>query len=229
MPRPQPQRLGKRARAGLCDRQAGFSLVELMIAIVLLLVGVVAVAQLIPIAIGTNLANRNDSSALIIAQRQMEQMAAQMLTVGNPAANADYAFVNNFLPAGTVPNNVVNVGQAPPCPGMQASNCAGPVPPNNTVRGANLVGGTLNIDWGQAFAAVPAGYRNQFRTPEGFLYETRWNVTTFFANFNGVIQPVAKRIIISTRGGQPIGAAGGSPGEQLLPATVVTYVGERWQ
>lgn len=66
--------------------QAGFSLVELLIAIAVLLVGIVAVAQLIPMAMTSNFKNRNDSTGLIAAQRQLEEMARQNLDTQMPGA-----------------------------------------------------------------------------------------------------------------------------------------------
>jgi type II secretory pathway pseudopilin PulG len=66
-------------------------MVELLIAILIMLVGIVSVAQLVPMAIDTNFRNRNDSTALIAAQRLLEQMAAQPLdvqsTVQSPGIN----------------------------------------------------------------------------------------------------------------------------------------------
>lgn len=59
--------------------ERGFTLTEVLIAIVILLVGIVAVAQLVPASIGSNSANRNDSSALVFAQRQMDQFLNQPL------------------------------------------------------------------------------------------------------------------------------------------------------
>jgi len=53
--------------------QQGFTLIELMIAIVVLVVGVVSVAQLVPAAIFLNSRNRSDSSSLVYAQREMDQ------------------------------------------------------------------------------------------------------------------------------------------------------------
>ena len=47
---------------------AGFTMIELLIAIVILLIGVVAVAQLVPNAIRSDFRNRYDSTALILAQ-----------------------------------------------------------------------------------------------------------------------------------------------------------------
>jgi prepilin-type N-terminal cleavage/methylation domain-containing protein len=55
----------------------GFTLIELMIAIVVLVVGVVSVAQLVPAAIFLNSRNRFDSSSLVYAQREMDQFVNQ--------------------------------------------------------------------------------------------------------------------------------------------------------
>ena len=61
-------------------RQRGFTLIELMISTIVLLVGVVAVAQLVPAAIFLNSRNRSDSSSLVYAQREMDQFVNQPLT-----------------------------------------------------------------------------------------------------------------------------------------------------
>lgn len=61
-------------------RQAGFTLIELAIATVVLLVGVVAVMQLVPNAMQSNLRSRTDSTAVVVAQRQLDQMLSQPVT-----------------------------------------------------------------------------------------------------------------------------------------------------
>ena len=66
-------------RRGARRNQRGFTITEVLIAIVILLVGIVAVAQLVPASIGSNSANRNDSAALVFAQRQMDQFLNQPL------------------------------------------------------------------------------------------------------------------------------------------------------
>jgi prepilin-type N-terminal cleavage/methylation domain-containing protein len=75
MKNPRDGKLIRKARRHQC----GFTLTEVLIAIVILLVGIVAVAQLVPASIGSNSANRNDSSALVFAQRQMDQFLNQPL------------------------------------------------------------------------------------------------------------------------------------------------------
>lgn len=61
--------------------QKGFSILEMMLATVILLVGIVAVAQLVPASILLNYRNRMDSSALVFAQRELDQFLDQPLTL----------------------------------------------------------------------------------------------------------------------------------------------------
>jgi prepilin-type N-terminal cleavage/methylation domain-containing protein len=60
--------------------QRGFSILEMMLATVILLVGLVAIAQIVPASILLNYRNRTDSAALVFAQRQLDQMIDQPLT-----------------------------------------------------------------------------------------------------------------------------------------------------
>jgi len=60
--------------------ERGFTLVEMLMATVIVLVGLVAVAQLVPASVMINANNRNDGTALVFAQRQLEAMRAQPLT-----------------------------------------------------------------------------------------------------------------------------------------------------
>jgi len=191
-------------------RQAGFSLVELMIAIVLLLVGVMAVAQLVPTAIQTNMRSRYDSSGLVLAERQMELITRQPIDVGLPAAGAHYNFAST-LPDGTA--TAYRVGLRPAAAATLI-----------TTVGANLLPNSTSIDWTQAgTAGALVGYRNTFVLNEGtgggVFYETRWTVVTYFTSFNGTVRPVGKRIIVSVRGGPP--------GTVQRPATVATMISFR--
>jgi len=61
-------------------RQKGFSILEMLLATVILLVGLIAIAQLVPASILLNYRNRTDSSALVFAQRELDQMLDQPLT-----------------------------------------------------------------------------------------------------------------------------------------------------
>jgi prepilin-type N-terminal cleavage/methylation domain-containing protein len=57
----------------------GFTLLELLIATAVLLVGVVGVAQMVPVSVRSNSNNRYDTSAVVIAQRELDQMVYQPL------------------------------------------------------------------------------------------------------------------------------------------------------
>src|SRR5437660_2236213 len=91
--------------------EAGFSLLEMLLATVILLVGLVAIAQLVPASILLNYRNRMDSSALVFAQRQLDQMLDQPLTSNSfvdPLGNI-YQLGNPASPNVVQGNNVVSV------------------------------------------------------------------------------------------------------------------------
>ncbi|MFI5097034.1 MAG: prepilin-type N-terminal cleavage/methylation domain-containing protein [Candidatus Acidiferrales bacterium] len=54
--------------------ERGFTLTELLIATAIILVGLVAVAQLVPASVMLNSNNRSNATALVLAQRQLEAM-----------------------------------------------------------------------------------------------------------------------------------------------------------
>jgi prepilin-type N-terminal cleavage/methylation domain-containing protein len=63
-------------------RDAGFTLLEMMMAIVVLIIGLVGVAQLVPASLLLNSGNRMNSSSLVLAQRELDQMVTQPLNLG---------------------------------------------------------------------------------------------------------------------------------------------------
>jgi type II secretory pathway pseudopilin PulG len=96
-------------------RERGFSILEMMFATLILLVGLVAIAQLVPASILLNQRNRTDSSALVFAQRELDQFLDQPLSsssfvdalgntcqLGNPAptnsAQGSNVAIFNFQP-----------------------------------------------------------------------------------------------------------------------------------
>ena len=96
--------------------QEGFSILEMLLATVILLVGLVAIAQLVPASILLNYRNRTDSSALVYAQRELDQFLAQPLTAtsftdadGNICSLGDPTQPNQLV--GT--NVVLGLGNVP--------------------------------------------------------------------------------------------------------------------
>jgi prepilin-type N-terminal cleavage/methylation domain-containing protein len=129
-------------------RQRGFTLIELMIATVVLLVGVVAVAQLVPAAIFLNSRNRSDSSSLVFAQREMDQFVNQPLT--------SVTFTDQQ-------GNVCNLG----------GNAV-----YNTVVGnpVTTVGGHVGINFGGGQVAGYSYYYVDPEDTSGTKYDVRWAV-----------------------------------------------------
>jgi type II secretory pathway pseudopilin PulG len=87
--------------------EEGFSLLEMMFATIILLVGLVAVAQLVPATILLNYRNRMDSSALVFAQRELDQMLDQPLSAsGSPPQFTDTLSNICYLGDPASPNTV---------------------------------------------------------------------------------------------------------------------------
>ncbi len=79
--REKPMQAISRSRGG---KQRGFTLIEMMVAMVMMTVGLLAVAQLVPFSIRLNTANRDDSTALVLAQSEMNQF------IDVPLANPNF-------------------------------------------------------------------------------------------------------------------------------------------
>jgi prepilin-type N-terminal cleavage/methylation domain-containing protein len=96
-------------------RERGFTLMEVLVATLLLVTGVVAVAQVIPVAVTANNVSRRDSTALVIAQREMSQMLEQPLTVFafNDALGNACNLGNAGTPGVTVGSPVVVIANRP--------------------------------------------------------------------------------------------------------------------
>ena len=96
-------------------KQRGFTLVEVLVATIVLLTGVVAVAQLVPIAVTANNVSRRDSTALVIAQRELAQMLKQPVsaTSFNDALNNTCNLGSAGAPGVTQGSPVVVIANRP--------------------------------------------------------------------------------------------------------------------
>ena len=176
---------GRRGTAGT-PRRSGFTLVELQIAIAVLVFGIVAVAQLVPVAIDLNLRNRNDSTGLVVAQRQLEQMLAKPINIREDGALAAYNFTDND-------GVVTYLGSVPAAAGTQTVGCP------------------LTADVGIDFTQPTAPYTGYFKlmnytdpvTGNVYIFDIRWNVITVSATVSGQLRPIDKRVTIAARSGDP--------------------------
>lgn len=91
-------------RAGNRRQQSGFTLLELAVATLILMVGIAGVVQLVPASQTSNLNNRVDTTAMVFAQREMDQIINQPLTSAT-FTDADGRVIN--LGSQTVTNTLV--------------------------------------------------------------------------------------------------------------------------
>jgi prepilin-type N-terminal cleavage/methylation domain-containing protein len=138
--------------------ERGFTLIELMIATVVILVGLVAVAQLVPSSIRLNSANRYDSTSVVIAQREMDQFVGQPI---GSAGFTDSQGNNRTLGNAATPGVVVG---------------------NPVIFSANT--NTPAIDFSGAQVAGYGFNSADINDPSGATYDVRWAVITYGAGGN---------------------------------------------
>lgn len=162
----------------LCGRrygkQSGLTLIEVMVATLVLIIAAVGVAQLVPVAINLNTHNQRDSTAMVIAQREMDAMIDQRISS------------NTF----TDPNGIV-------CPAATACNLGAPAAAPAWAGSPFVMFNNMPLI--NYTAAKVAGYNFTYSDPDdpaGVSYDIRWAVMTFV---NGAGAPTGRRIIVGVR------------------------------
>lgn len=166
------------------NRESGLTLIELLLAMLVLAIGMAGVMILITTAIASNNRNKIDTAGTMLAQTVLEQIAAQ------PASVSTGIPITDCRPASRGGPQTFNMSTAP---GAQ---------PNGA--GALLTNG--NIDYIQGVGAVPAGYQMTFFTcganNREVPYDVRWNVMTI-TSVSGTT--ITKLVTVSARQVAPIG------------------------
>ena len=62
-------------------KQNGFSVLEMILASAILMVGIISVVQLVPASLNSSVGNRLDTVATVVCQRELDQMLSQPLNV----------------------------------------------------------------------------------------------------------------------------------------------------
>lgn len=153
--------------------QRGFTLIEMAVATAVLLIGIVGVAKLVPVAVNMNMGNRNDSTSLVIAQREMDALLSQ------PIGSLTF----------TDPQGIV-------CPAAGVCNLGNPATPAVIVGSPLLnLGNRPLINYGVAQVAGYSFYYSDPDDPSDTSYDVRWTVITLG---NGTTAS-AKRFIVGVR------------------------------
>ncbi len=131
--------------------QRGMSLIEMMIACLVLLVGVLAMALLIPLAIGTNSRNRQQSNSTVIAQMLVEKILS--------------------VPPGALPPTLTD------CTGVATNITV----TGTAGSGATLLAsGDVDFSQVAGSAGAPAGYYMLYTAcgsgGQRSTYDVRWNI-----------------------------------------------------
>lgn len=126
----------------------GFSLLEMLIAMAVLMVGIVSVVELVPASLQSNQNNRQDTTATVVAQRELDQILNQ------PIQNISFTDDDG---------RAINLGDPTQ---------------NNVLVGAPVIAGTANIDFTQsAVAGYNFTYLDPNNLAAA-KYEVRWAVVT---------------------------------------------------
>lgn len=175
---------GKRKAVFRNNSQRGSSLIELMIAMLVLAIGLGALTTLITACMVTDTRNSKDTSATLLAQKVIEELSAQNTNAPNAVILTDCAGNNWTIPS--------------------TQGAAGPAG-----QGADLATSTTSpyyggIDFTQSIGTVPAGFSMQYvdcsLNGTQTTYDVRWNVMTVTANSTRLITASARQ-----RGSNPDG------------------------
>jgi prepilin-type N-terminal cleavage/methylation domain-containing protein len=165
--------------------ERGISLIELMIAMLVLSVGLGALTTLFVASIATDNRNSKDTSATLLAQKVIEELSAQS---------------TNSTVAVTLTDCKGNTWVIPSTQGAAAP--AGQGAPLATTAGSPYYGG---IDFNQPIGAVPAGFGMRYvdcnQNGGQTTYDVRWNVMTVSANSTRLITASARQLTTTGNGG----------------------------
>jgi len=178
------------------------SLLELVIAMVVLTVGMLGSMVMILTGMQSNSRNKNDNAATVLDQEILEMFA----TLKNYPQSGSVIIYDCALSGGSANQHLASLGQ-----GTYASGGSGA--PLNSVG---------DIDWTQSAPTLAtsstAGYAMKYQTCSGDIYEVRWNIMD--AN-SSTPSGTVSRISLLTVSSREIGQAGSKLGMLVAPPTTL--------
>ncbi len=155
-----------------CNSESGFTLIEVMVACAVFMVGVVALAQLFAVSTRSNMRARFTTSTLVLAQQKMEQLRG--LTWGYDTLNLPLSDTSTDV--SVVPFVAGGSGLLPSPPGTLTA----------TVRGY--------VDYLDQYGGWVG---NGAQPPPGAVYVRRWSVEPLPANPNNtlILQVLCSRVV----------------------------------
>jgi prepilin-type N-terminal cleavage/methylation domain-containing protein len=167
--------------------QRGTTLVELMMAMLILAIGLGALTNLLVVAMASDNKNSKDTSATLLAQMVIEQISAQ-----HPNSTATISVTDCTGTAWTI----ATAGGASP-------NGAGA-----TLVTTSTATGYGGIDQTQAYSSITANYAMKYvdcggvgNTGNPATYDVRWNVMTIDTNYTRLVTASARPLNASALGG----------------------------
>jgi hypothetical protein len=198
----------RKQNRALSKRDRGFMMIELMISMVVLTVGLGGLLVLLVCCLYNDKGSAGDTAATMVAEHVLEQISAE------PANSALGLTITDCSGA------VWAISTAPAAVGAGTGANGG----NGADLTGNLGFGEV-IDWTQAYAGVPAGYKMQYTScganGRQQTYDIRWNMIT--------MSTYSRMVLISARPlATPVGAAAaqGNVGMRfVVPVTLRTING----
>lgn len=177
-------------QASRSGSEQGFTLIEVLVAVAVLLAGIAAVAEMVPWATQSDLLSRNTTVASDVAQRELNQMLQQRMNVDGGAGacatlSGQYYFCD--VDGNSIALGAIGSGSSP------------------TSAGCPLDSTGQAIDFSQPASSCTTGYTLTKRIPwnpvigVGETVEMRWRVVTMM-NSSGA--PVRKFVIMGVRTSQ---------------------------
>lgn len=149
------------------ERESGFTLIELMIAIAVLAIGMLGAMLLMLMGMQTDSRNKSDTTATVLDQQVIE-LYSTLKTYPSPT----FVTITDCATTASSNTHEADLGQGAAPTGNGATLFTSTTAPTTAQIG--------DIDWGATLptlaTATQPGYAMEYVTCSGDVYEVRWNV-----------------------------------------------------